>query len=225
MKRYIKADITDLLEEPEYLQEEFACDPDTRPRVLDELSRSKYTIVRIHVAANPSTPADILARMANDEDETVKIYVGTNPNTPLDVIMDIYANGSKKVIDYVGDFLEDLAWDSEDKDILSALSHCISATVRMSVARNEDTPGEALIELSKDDSARVVLEAVCNPSMPVDYIREMAKSDDYILRYGAAYNKSTPIDVVEMLADDPNDDVKRTAMRSLERLYYQRDKA
>ena len=56
MKKYIKADTSDIMEEPTWVRMAIASDPDTRPRTLIRLAADPVMVVRYLVSQNPSTP-------------------------------------------------------------------------------------------------------------------------------------------------------------------------
>ena len=60
--------------------------------------------------------------------------------------------------------------------------------VRVSVARNPNTPVDVLIELEKDSDWAVRRYAACTPNMPVDVLAELAKDSDFDVRRYAACN-------------------------------------
>lgn len=60
--------------------------------------------------------------------------------------------------------------------------------VRVSVARNPNTPVDVLIELEKDSDWVVRRYAACNPNMPVDVLAELAKDSHWVVRRYAAGN-------------------------------------
>ncbi|MBZ0186887.1 MAG: hypothetical protein K8F91_11630 [Candidatus Obscuribacterales bacterium] len=55
--------------------------PETDPKTLRRLSRSKSLKIRQRVAENSSCPNDVLSSLSNDSNSEVKIAVAGNPKT------------------------------------------------------------------------------------------------------------------------------------------------
>jgi hypothetical protein len=64
--------------------------------------------------------------------------------------------------------------------------------VRVSVARNPNTPADVLTELAKDSHSVVRKNAAGNPNIPADVLTELAKDSDCIVRRYAAGNPNMP---------------------------------
>lgn len=60
--------------------------------------------------------------------------------------------------------------------------------VRVSVARNPNTPLEVLIELAKDSHWAVRVSVACNPNTPAEVLAKLAKDSDFDVRRHAACN-------------------------------------
>jgi hypothetical protein len=59
-----------------------ARNPNTSPKILEQLATDKDTIVRRVVAQNPNTPPKSLELLATDKGPWVHGRVAYNPNTP-----------------------------------------------------------------------------------------------------------------------------------------------
>lgn len=60
--------------------------------------------------------------------------------------------------------------------------------VRVSVARNPNTPVDVLMELAKDSDIVVRRRVACNSNTPVDVLIELEKDSDWAVRRYAACN-------------------------------------
>ena len=69
----------------------------TDPKILSELSVSKYLEVREAVAYNPNTPVDVLITMLRDESCEVRQTAVLNTNTPLCEIENLCKDKSELV--------------------------------------------------------------------------------------------------------------------------------
>lgn len=87
MKRYVKADTFDILEEDDDFIRRVLQDPDVRPRTLDRLADSNDAYIREWVASLLKTSPDTLAKLADDPNVVVKRAVAIHPDTPEDVLI------------------------------------------------------------------------------------------------------------------------------------------
>jgi len=53
-------------------RERIAEDPKTPVKILRELAKDEYWVIRYEVTGNPKTPVEILKELAKDEDERVR---------------------------------------------------------------------------------------------------------------------------------------------------------
>ncbi len=83
--------------------------------------------------------------------------------------------------------------------------------VRVSVARNPNTPADVLTELAKDSHSVVRKNAAGNPNMPADVLTELAKDSYCDVRISVAGNPNTPVDVLTELAKDSHSVVRKNA--------------
>ena len=60
--------------------------------------------------------------------------------------------------------------------------------VRVSVARNPNTPVDVLMELAKDSDIVVRRSVACNPNTPVEVLTKLTKDSDFDVRRYAAGN-------------------------------------
>ena len=92
MKRYIRADVTDIFDENLEARKAAAKDPRTRPSVLDRLADDEDHIIHVFVAANPSTSTETLTKLAERANyDILQRAIIANPNTPEKIILNIIA--------------------------------------------------------------------------------------------------------------------------------------
>lgn len=81
---YIRASITNILDEPYDFQYMQAYDHSTDPRILAELAKSPYTDIREGVAHNPCTPENVLRMLVKDAHIGVRNNARSNAKAPRD---------------------------------------------------------------------------------------------------------------------------------------------
>jgi hypothetical protein len=59
---------------------ETARNPNTAPKILQQLATDGLFLVRLCVAQNPNTPTKSLELLATDKDYLIRKYVSQNPN-------------------------------------------------------------------------------------------------------------------------------------------------
>lgn len=60
--------------------------------------------------------------------------------------------------------------------------------VRITAARNPNTPVDVLAELAKDSDWYVRYYVACNPNTPAEALAELAKDSDWHVRMNVAWN-------------------------------------
>lgn len=171
MRRYIKADIIDIMDDEYVTRLAAASDPNTRPAVLIRLAQDPAQQVRLHVSFNVNAPAEALAILAKDSDAYVRRGVAENANTstetldklvydPSDFVFTGVAgnpNTSVNALKYLFDYLDHDGFGSdEEKYILSAIYHNPSAVDWMRT--------EALSRLEDWDYKRTRIDIYFNES-------------------------------------------------------------
>lgn len=161
MKYYIKADTTDILDEPREVQNELAWNPTTNSRLLMRLANSKFTVVREGVANNQNTPPEVLADLYHEvyspgESDSVRNGALANPNIPADVLNEVCV---KLFAD----------WDTVVKYAN------IMVPLLRALASNPNLPKEYFQKLFELNSAQVYHYLARNPSTPQDIINAIYK--------------------------------------------------
>lgn len=70
------------------------------------------------------------------------------------------------------------------------------------LASSPNTPVDALVELTSNESPMVRSMAAGNAALDEDTLNNLAKSSDHVVRSGVAYNSSTSVDTLVALAKD-----------------------
>jgi hypothetical protein len=96
--------------------------------------------------------------------------------------------------DITAGYLSNLAWRKETPSLLLAvLADDEDEVVRMSVARNPNTPIDALIKLANTDESIVVRsEVASNPSTPSDVLAKLAEDDSILVSTSALASLHKP---------------------------------
>lgn len=142
--------------------------------------------VRREVAKNSNTTTDTLSKLANDSNLIVRRFAARNKNTSPNVLRNL-ANLS----------------DSNT----SITSNINIEDIHSEVARNENTPVDALETLAGNSSPNVRKTVAHNKNTPVSILRSLASDDYNRVRAEVAENENTPADVLEALANDNDIDV------------------
>ena len=167
MKRYIKAAITNVLDERRDIQEEIAGDPTTSSDILDALADSNDRNICILVANNPGTSPETLQKLSNSSVLWVKVGVVNNPNVSLETYRIIQ---SPKVTD---DILFQMVKNGIGDDIFDiAASRKASADTLTYIYDHTD-----------DDDVMLLFRLVQNPNTPISIIENLAEyPNEYVRR-------------------------------------------
>ena len=120
---------------------------------------------------------------------------------------------------------ERIALETDDQNLLAALSKDEEVLVRVRVAKNENTNELILQELAKDEDVIVRAEVAKNKNTSEVTLSKLANDDDSIVRLNVAGNVQASISTLDQLASDGNEDIRigvacntRTSEETLEKL-------
>ena len=239
MKRYIKATIAKLSDEPIDIKLEVLADPNITPDMLTDLSESNSDFedwkVRYAIASNPNTPAAVLDKLATDEVDLIRRNVASNPNTSeatlLKLTNDSYLavlcaalqnpNCTSNILNLLisnGDELlrRRIATNTQDIDILSILVDDENADVRYEVAINPHTTSELLHKLVSDSDRFVRREVASSQNTSEEDLAYLSEDPDRDVRWNIADNENTPIQVLQTLIADKSPYVRKAAKHQFE---------
>lgn len=204
MKRYVRADVVDIWEEPYNKRMEVAQSLDTSPRVLMRLAEHEYDYSILgQVAINPNTPVEALKLLAESPFAGVRACVTKNPNTSPELLRDIY---NKTRVTATAPLCAIGANPKTPSDILRKLAGHYDEVVRSYVAKNPSTPDDALDQLTHDSMFMVQEAATYNPKCKnpeeiLNYLGTMTSYTSEQLRT-LACNPKTPVDLLLKLSKD-----------------------
>ena len=190
MKRYVKAAVSDLLDEdPEVIREIARTSSDTEllQKIFEHYGNPKdyEYFYCLDLAQNENTPKDILTKLADFRYDTmIRAAVAENPNTPVKTLYGLTKYSYT--------------------DILRGL------------AKNVNAPQDLLSKLSKDLDVWVCAHVAGNPNTSREDLVALSKHSDPSVRYAVAKNRNVPREIIETLADDPNRDVHNLVSTLLE---------
>ncbi len=125
------------------------------------------------VATNKDAPIEILARLAEDADSDVQGGVGSN-----------------------------IKWLNCAPAILASLAEDADKSVRIAVAKHQNTPPEALSILARDTDKSVRLAVAKHQNISPETLTNLAGDTDINVRRAVALHKHTPSNVLVNLARD-----------------------
>jgi len=137
-----------------------ARNPNTRPEVLDTLAQDESVWVRSRVARNPYTSPEALGMLAHDERVWVRAEVAENPKTSPEVLRCLAEDSEYTTRVAVARNLR------TSPEVLDDLVEDSEHTVRIAVARNLRTRPTTLRGMVRDPNIKVVEAALCNPNLP-----------------------------------------------------------
>ena len=214
MKRYIRSDISNILEEDYPTLARIASDPNTRPHTLRQLLNysniGSYEIKKA-IAKNPNATEDILRQLANHEYWGVQEAVATNPNAPIDVVLDTLKSGYDAKI-----YSQVLKRDPLEPELIDFFIHNARSSVRSLMAYRPELSLEMRQALCSDPDWEVRTDVALSQYTPEEMLRELATDSDLFVRHGVAENYNTPMDVLEILAQDEKTSVRRAAKHMIQ---------
>ena len=136
---------------------EIASNPDTKPVVLIELSKSEDTYIRAAVARNVNCPIDVMNELSRDREDIVLECLVGNTSIPVELLETIFEHCDHYTYKALGGnprlpvaLLIELVSVSEYDG-----EHYFDSEIRQSVAGNPSTPNEILEILINDDDINV----------------------------------------------------------------------
>jgi hypothetical protein len=137
--------------------QEIASNPDTKPDVLVDLSKSEDKYIRAAVASNVNCPIDVMSELSRDMAEIVVGGLAENTSTPVELLETIFEHcGGHYTYQALGGnprlpvaLLKVLVGVDEDGELN------FPDEIRLSVAGNPSTPKEILEILINDDDVNV----------------------------------------------------------------------
>lgn len=146
MSKYIRAAISDLSDEPNYIKEGLASDPNTPESTLELLAKDPNENIRRLVACNPSITLSVIQILLQDDSaDWVRGDVAENPSTPIDILNTLANDSSIYVQSHVA------RNPNATESILRTLSESHNGGVRVEVAENPSTPWDVLVKLGQDE--------------------------------------------------------------------------
>lgn len=183
---------------------------DASPEILIALSMDSDREVVRQVAYNRATPPKALQRIAESGTFTDYVLV-ENPSCPRAVLEMICLPNRYTEIDRI------VGCTSHSYDLANAAKHPNASTqalrnlsklrnfwIRLALARNNNTPPDAIARLARfprlwnEDMRRAI---ALNPNTPATILRRLARSWDRSTISRLAANPATPIDILERLAE------------------------
>lgn len=140
-----------------------ARDPKTDPDLLDELSTSLTTSIRIAVAGNPNTRPETIRMLYRAEPRANYAEIAANPGTPIDMLLAFAEQGMES-----GDYwlINSLARNpAMPEEILDEFLSLDSFVLRQFIASNPGTSVGTLMELAIDEDPRIRKAAADNPKL------------------------------------------------------------
>ena len=149
-----------------------------------------------YVAGNPNTPIKVLEQLSHKFPEAV----AANPVFCLLILENTNSNFIKICIAETTTLEEKLIELAKDRDWL----------VRISVARNINTPCDLFFLLAKDQSFLIQNAVAQNPNAPVEILELFAYSKYYsTVRVSVAKNSKTPLYILRILKHDLDVEVRK----------------
>lgn len=208
------------------------------PAILRQLAQDSNVWVRYGVVDNShiSNNADVLEILVHDKDDYIRRRISKYAYKYPELLSVLLADSDEDVVAdalvYAPDDMKqqyididneearyNIASFTNDPEILDILSYDSSTYVRHAVAENENTTIDVLdrLALSENGDSRVLGDVLKTHNVSKDVLLTLAKSGDRRVRFRVAYwcdNKKYR-DILEILAEDPDDDVRECARRNL----------
>jgi hypothetical protein len=225
MKRYIKATVADLSNEPLYVKMELVRDPDTSSDILAELANSTSTNderVRAEITLHPNITPAIVERLSNDPVMEVRRAVALNANIPehillklahdreRDVRLALLHNSHLRPMAVLESLVTDddesirrrVAEQIDDEDILDLMADDEDADIRYAITQNPSITSTILHKLISDSDRFVRREVARNINTSADDLISLSRDRDLRVRIAVADNPNTPEDVVRKIRED-----------------------
>jgi len=210
MKRYIKAAVTSLSDENNYVRETVAADPNTRSSILMQLAEDVYYSHPMVAAltSNLKCPAEVLDRMLEVVgDDTWAIgEILKHPNLSEASLSRVAMSRNRRIREEIFENL-----DVVPVEILQLLSDDDAPEIRSYVAQASNTPSETLAKMSNDPSSLVKFWVAQNPNTPADVAARLSSTVDKL----TSSSMDLPVfNVQEYIAKSP-----KASPEVLEKLY------
>ena len=187
-------------------------DPGCDPETLERHAAHPDHYTRMVVASNPSTPVEALGRLAQDSSSLVAAGVGWNPDCPAGLLETLAAHKAPSVRWAVACHASTPA--KRRAALRKDLVEHGDNTLRELIARDPDTPADALTELVQDSDPHVREAASRNPAVPVAALAGLARSDDAHDRTAVAEHAACPPALLGRLAADSDWKVRSGVAKS-----------
>lgn len=206
MKRYIKADIADILDEDLDLKVDLARKTSTRPATLAQLANASEVVVREAVACNPNTPISTLKLLAADPAINVRDCVVRQAhqriNFPKDILDILAADSSLHIRDYTWYVLYNV-YNEDITDVINGLED-----TAMFCARRVDTEPRLLTKLASHPGRYVRYLVAKNPTTPSDTLTQLASGSDRDVKHAVADNPNASEEALLKLMDSKNRNIR-----------------
>lgn len=203
MKRYIKADIVDVVDESADTRAELA--KSTRSvHVMQQLFQDKSFRVRKCLLENPNLPEDMYNFLIKNN-----FLVGlavNDPETSPETLRKIFNEYSRQGKTYGvsgRQVMEYFANNSNTpSDVLRDLASHPSIIIRKYVAMNPNLPSDLMLKFANHTDKDIRSSVAFNPSVTPDILRKMSDDPEDEVRSAVASNTNTPTDVLQKLYTD-----------------------
>lgn len=182
-----------------------AQNPATPPQILTELSAYNNGDVLVAVANNPNTPPQALIALfkANKSGygSSILMAIAKNKSLPFEILEEML----KERYSYSNSVIEAAIHSSVNNQktpshVLSEYSTYFVNEVRLDVAKNPNTPPEALTYLARDDELTITkIEVAKHSNTPINTLAKLAMEVDDSVRAAVAVNPKTPMDVLKTI--------------------------
>ena len=245
MKRYIRAEVINLLDEDYTLRSELARSS-CSTRELAALANDEYDSVRLYVAGNPFTSEDTLLKLAVDPEIEIRKTIACRMHLTMpvaEVLLDPsnYEVESDRVSvaeciadnEYISPQILQYTWDScpvwdvrastaRNQNVTPELTRELIMDdhfqIRMLAAHNPNTDESVLNILADDPDWEVVCEVASSPNVTPEILDKLADHPQLWVKAKVIQNRKTPIEALQRLADDPNGYVASEAKNRLKEL-------
>jgi len=177
MKRYIRAAVRDLSEEPKDLWEEIALessDPYTLRQLYDCTGPGDRAFY--YALTNPNMPKDILIKESDSPNERIRECVAHNTNTPTEILIKLSTDFARAVRGAIM-----LNPSTSEAILRSMLNQNYMSTAY--IMENPNAPEDILCELAvKYPEERFRLAK--NPNAPINLLQEYIADNENKIDYG-----------------------------------------
>ena len=217
MKRYIRSAITNIFDEPLDIQHRLAMRSDTRPEMLDQLSRIPAWIVQAAVARNPNTLPETLNRLAYEPDTDIRTAVARHPNTPENTLIWLATRGTDEASAVAKN-------PNTPVDILRKLAERNNVPINIELAYNPKTPADILDKIADSDVSDTyefeLLSAVAdNPSTSPETLDKLSNSS--CVHYYVARNPNTPEAALRRILETTDEEIARSIAEKRLKVYHE----